>query len=87
MYRLKISTQTTDYVAYQNRDLDRDTFAAIAGGTWVETDNEVYTWQLMYPGPYFYNAVFNEQTRDWCNTLTDDQVDEAMISWSRDNLP
>jgi ABC-type transport system substrate-binding protein len=87
MYRIKVSTQTTDYVAYQNRDLDRETFAAIAGGTWVAADSEVYAWGLEFAGPFFYNAVWNEHTGDWCNTLPDDQVDAAMIAWDRNNLP
>ena len=87
MYRIKVSTETTDYVAYQNRDLDRETFAAIAGGTWVAANEEVYTWQLEFAGPFFYNAIFDEDTRDWCNTLPDDQVDAAMIAWNRINPP
>ena len=87
MYRIKISTETTDYVAYENRDLDRATFAAIAGGTWMPADDQVYTWGLEFAGPFFYNAIFDEDTRDWCNTLPDDQVDAAMTAWDRINLP
>lgn len=87
MYRIKISTETTDYVAYQNKELDRETFAAIAGGTWVATDDQVYSWGLEFDGPFFYNAIFNQHTLEWCNNLTDDQVDAVMIAWNRTNLP
>lgn len=87
MYRIKVSTQTTDYVAYQNRECSDTEFSAIVTGTWLPADPEVYDWNLQFPGPYFYNAVWNEDTSDWCNDLPADQVETARAAWWRRSLP
>jgi hypothetical protein len=87
MYRIKVSTATTDYVAYQNRDLTDAEFADLATGTVLPADEEVYTWDLQFAGPFFYNAVWNETLSEWCNNLAPELVDAARVAWWRENLP
>jgi hypothetical protein len=87
MYRIKISTQTTDYVAYQNRNLSDNEFSDIVTGTAIPADATVSTWNLPAPGPYFYTAVWDQTQHDWCNNLAADQVAAARVAWSRESLP
>ena len=87
MYRIRVSTVDVDYVAYQNRDLTDTEFADLATGTELPADAEVYTWDLQFAGPFFYDAVWNETDSEWCNDLPPDQVDAARVAWWRENLP
>ena len=87
MYRIKVSTADVDYVAYQNRDLTDVEFADLATGTTMPANAEVYTWDLQFAGPFFYNAVWNETDNTWCNDLAPDLVDAARVAWFREDLP
>jgi len=89
MYRLElIYDQFPDEVGhYGVRELDEATFVSIATGTPVPADLEYERIYRNRPGDAKFTRVWNPETNEWVNNLTEEQARAVYLPWWRSEYP